>query len=117
MLGARYITVLDAIAFYYQWLVDPRDRWMFTMNMPEGQYTCNVVVMGYRNSNAHVQRQMDNLFRHIANLQFPKTLKDLEYFIGATGFLRHNVPLYSILIAPLKTKLYYYSPYSALPWI
>ncbi|EAQ91761.1 hypothetical protein CHGG_03696 [Chaetomium globosum CBS 148.51] len=177
--NAKYITILDAVAFYYQWLVDPRDRWVFTMNTPEGQYTFNCVVMGYRNSNAYVQRQMNLLLKHIdaadaycddvaigsrkfdtddghlahlrrvfdalrrrnisigpsksfiafpsatvlgrmvnsmgmsttterlsaiTKLNFPATLKDLEYFIGATGWLRHNVPLYSILVEPLQRR-------------
>ncbi|KAK4112307.1 hypothetical protein N656DRAFT_119897 [Canariomyces notabilis] len=31
----KYITALDAVAFYQQWLVDPGGRWMFTMATPE----------------------------------------------------------------------------------
>lgn len=40
----------------------------------------------------------------IKGLKFPQTLKDLDYFIGATGYLRHNVPLYSVLMAPLEAR-------------
>jgi hypothetical protein len=34
----KYITALDAVAFYQQWLVDPGGRWMFTMATPEGKF-------------------------------------------------------------------------------
>ncbi|AEO62558.1 uncharacterized protein THITE_2042370, partial [Thermothielavioides terrestris NRRL 8126] len=37
----------------------------------------------------------------ITTLEFLYTLKDLKYFIGATGFIYYNILLYSILIALL----------------
>lgn len=39
----------------------PEHRWAFTIVTPDGQYTFNCAIMGFKNSNAYVQRQMDNL--------------------------------------------------------
>lgn len=37
-------------------------------------------------------------------LEFPRQLKALEQYIGATGFLRHLIPYYAKLIEPLQTR-------------
>jgi hypothetical protein len=173
---AKYITVLDAMAFYYQWRVAPEARWALTIVTPRGQYTFNCAVMGFKNSNAYVQRQMDLLLDEIpdaecycddiiiasdtleehkkalravftklrernisigpsksyvafpsatvlgryvdsfsissdedrlaaiSKLTFPENLKDLDHFIGATGYLRNHVPMYGVLINPLQEQ-------------
>ena len=62
--GCCFISVFDAVAFYYQWRNHPSTRWAFTMTTPVGQYTFNCAIMGYKNSNAYVQRQMDRLLQH-----------------------------------------------------
>ena len=38
----------------------------------------------------------------VANLEFPKTLADLEHFIGLTNWNRHLIPYYAQRIAPLQ---------------
>lgn len=38
------------------------------------------------------------------DLAFPATLKVLEQWIGATGFLRHLIPYYAQLLEPLQTR-------------
>jgi hypothetical protein len=38
------------------------------------------------------------------NLAFPSTLKALEQWIGATGFLRHLIPYYAQLLEPLQKR-------------
>ncbi|EPE10789.1 retrotransposable element [Ophiostoma piceae UAMH 11346] len=60
---AKYISIFDAISFYYQWRVHPGSRWAFTVNTPRGQFSFNCLVMGYKGSNAHVQRQMDTFLQ------------------------------------------------------
>ncbi|KAJ2992809.1 hypothetical protein NUW58_g2043 [Xylaria curta] len=64
--GKQYQTVLDAIAFYYQWRVHPDSQWAFTITTHKGQFTFTCAVMGYKNSNAYVQRQMDYLLQDTA---------------------------------------------------
>ena len=36
----------------------------------------------------------------IRNIQIPCTFKNLEYYIGLTGFMRYLVPEYGIFIKP-----------------
>ncbi|KAL1616767.1 hypothetical protein SLS54_008159 [Diplodia seriata] len=46
-------------------------------------------------------------------MPFPETLKDLEHWVGATGFLQSKVPYYATIIKPLtdhKTELLRKSP-------
>jgi transposase InsO family protein len=40
----------------------------------------------------------------ISRLQFPKTLKDLETYLGLTGWLRQYVPFYAAVAAPLQER-------------
>ncbi|KAI0853666.1 hypothetical protein F5Y00DRAFT_269093 [Daldinia vernicosa] len=59
------MTVMDALTFYYQWRTHPSTRWALTITTAKGQYTFHCLVMGYKNSNAYVQRQMDILFEDV----------------------------------------------------
>ncbi|EAQ86812.1 hypothetical protein CHGG_08065 [Chaetomium globosum CBS 148.51] len=175
--GKRYITAIDATAFFYQFGLHPPHRDRFTLISPRGLEQPTVCLMGYRNSPAHVQRIMDQLLnphaeyarafiddivifsndaedhlKHLErifrlfhdknvaiaptksfigypsvellgfrvnslgltttaqrveafrNLAFPKTLKALEQWIGATGFLRHLIPYYAQLLEPLQKR-------------
>ncbi|KAL2272289.1 hypothetical protein FJTKL_06972 [Diaporthe vaccinii] len=62
--GKKYLTVMDARSFFYQFLVYPPHRDRFTIVSARGQERLNVATMGYRNSPQHVQRFMDRLLRH-----------------------------------------------------
>ncbi len=61
--GCPFITVVDCSAFFYQWRVHPSDRHKLTVVSHRGQESFNVAVMGYNNSPAYVQRQIDRLLR------------------------------------------------------
>ena len=61
--GARYISTMDALSFFYQWLIAAEDRHKMTVNTHRGQETFNVAVMGYCNSVQYVQRQLDGILR------------------------------------------------------
>ncbi|POS75391.1 hypothetical protein DHEL01_v206213 [Diaporthe helianthi] len=174
--NAKYITVLDATAFFYQWRLHPESAWMFTITTARGQFTFKCAIMGYHSSPAYVQRQMDRLLegtpgeaysddlvvptdgtledhlrdvgqvfarlreaniamgpkksffaaptavvlgryvdsfglstteerlQAVKSLEFPKSLKDLEHFIGLAGYMRHNVPRFAMKIAPLEAR-------------
>ncbi|RYC55019.1 hypothetical protein CHU98_g11190 [Xylaria longipes] len=176
MANKEFLTLFDAISFYYQWLTHPSTRWALTITTLEGQYTFNCLVMGYKNSNAYVQRQMDTMLQPVksadcycddicvaskefqehyrdlyevlsilrarnisigpsktfvgfpdvvvlgrlvdsfglsttkerldalAKLTFPTTLKDLETFLGLTGYMRSNVPRYAEIAEPLERR-------------
>ena len=61
--GCNYISVVDCASFFYQWRVHPEDRHKLTVITHRGQETFNVAVMGYKNSPAYVQRQIDRVLR------------------------------------------------------
>lgn len=175
--GKKFITVIDATSFFYQFGVYPPHRNRFTLISPRGLEQPTVALMGYRNSPAYVQRFMDRLLqgrahfcrafiddivifsdtaedhlRHLRdifrlftskniaispaksyigypnvellgfrvdnlgltttahrvaafkNLAFPASLKALEQYIGATGFLRHLIPYFAKLVEPLQER-------------
>ncbi|KMU79327.1 hypothetical protein CISG_07813 [Coccidioides immitis RMSCC 3703] len=58
IVGCKYITVLDATSFFYQWRICPRDRHKLSVVSHRGQDIFNVAVMGLINRVSYVQRQM-----------------------------------------------------------
>ena len=40
----------------------------------------------------------------IRSIQIPRTFKNLEHYIGLTGFMRYLIPEYGIFIKPLQKK-------------
>ena len=174
--GCPFITVIDCASFFYQWRVHPSDRHKLTVMSHRGQEHFNVCTMGFKNSPAYVQRQIDLLLRKypwarayiddvviasktldehvqhlqalfqlfasvnisinpkkaflgylsirilgqhvdslrlstdakkleaISHLQFPETLKELEIYLGLTGYLRQYVPFYAAVSAPLQDR-------------
>ena len=72
--GCAYISILDALSFFYHWRVHPDDRHKLTVISHRGQETFNVAVMGYKGSVAYVQRQIDRILR--AHKSFAKAYVD-----------------------------------------
>ena len=107
------LAVLDAASFFYQWLLHPDHRFMFTVVTYRGQETFQVPIMGYINSVAYVQREIDNIFRdvrawaraYIDNIIYgAKSLPDLldKLRILFDIFLHYNIS-----IKPTKSYLNY----------
>lgn len=61
--GKKFITVIDAAKFFYQWRVHPDDVDLQSVISHRGQERLHVVVMGNVNSVAYVQCQIDNILR------------------------------------------------------
>jgi hypothetical protein len=59
--GKLFISVIDATAFFHQFLVHPDYRDRFTIISHRGIEQSAVALMGYKNSPAYVQRFMDKL--------------------------------------------------------
>lgn len=59
--GCTNLAVLDAVSFFYQWLFHPDYRFMFTVVTHCDQKTFQVPIMGYINSVAYVQQEIDNI--------------------------------------------------------
>ncbi|KAJ5090186.1 hypothetical protein N7532_008870 [Penicillium argentinense] len=177
---------MDAAKCFYQWPIHLADRQHMAVTSPRRQEVFQIVIMGYCNSVAFVQRQMVSILRDFAgwcrayvdgvfttsptcddhlnhlhtllarleefgikleprksyiafpsihflgqrvdafgmttrderikaitNLQFPKTLKHLETYLGMTGTVLHYIRGYAAKIEPLqqpKTLLLRNSP-------
>ncbi|KAF7561559.1 hypothetical protein G7046_g2573 [Stylonectria norvegica] len=87
--NATHVTTMDAMSFYYQWLLHLESQWAFTIVTTDGQYSFKVPIMGYKGSNAYVQRQIDNILHGtnadaycddivIASVGIDQHLRDLE---------------------------------------
>jgi Reverse transcriptase (RNA-dependent DNA polymerase)/RNase H-like domain found in reverse transcriptase/Integrase zinc binding domain len=63
----RFITVIDAASFFYQFRVHPDFQDRFTIISPRGIERFTVAPMGYRNSPAYVQRFMDKFLKKHAS--------------------------------------------------
>ena len=63
--GCSNLAVLDAASFFYQWLLHPDHRFMFTVVTHRGQETFQVPIMGYINSVAYVQHEIDNILQDV----------------------------------------------------
>jgi hypothetical protein len=59
--GKQFLTRLDATSFFNQWRNHPSTRRCFTVSTHLGQFTFNCILMGFQNSPAYTQRQMDTI--------------------------------------------------------
>lgn len=91
---ATHISTFDAMAFYYQWRVHPSSQWAFTITTHKGQFTFRCPVMGYKNCNAYVQRQMDFILKDtnsdsycddivVASIGLDEHIRDLRQMLQA----------------------------------
>ena len=92
--GAKYITVLDAKSFFYQWRVLPEHRKRLAVITHRGQEMFNVAIMGYVNSVAYVQRQMDILLKEFA--AWCKTYLD-DIVIASPTYHDHLIHVAAVL--------------------
>lgn len=113
LLEYTHISVLDAVSFFYQWLIDPKYRRMLTVVSHRGQETFNVPIMGYMNSITYIQRRIDIILRAIKD--FAQAYID-NIVVRSDSFQKHLYHLrklfqilvkYNISISPSKTFLGY----------
>lgn len=91
--GCRYITVIDACRFFYQWPVKRSHRNRLAVVSHRGQEIFNVAIMGFINSVPYVQRQMDRLLN---DLEFARTYVD-DIIIASMTFDEHLNHLSTVL--------------------
>ena len=111
--GARHISVVDAVSFFYQWPVDEEDQWKLSVNTHRGQETFKVAVMGFKNSVQHVQRQFDGILRGVRDTTREYIDDIVIHSETFEGHLEHLDKLFSILdsrnvsLSPQKAFLGY----------
>ena len=103
LVRCHYISVVDAISFFYQWRVHPDYRYMLTVVTHRGQETFNVPIIGCMNSIAYVQRQIDKILQGLAGAKayvadivtgavtFSEHLQDLRWLFQL--FVEYNITL------------------------
>lgn len=102
--GCTNLAVLDAASFFYHWRLHPDHRFMFTVVTDRGQETFQVPIMGYINSVAYVQREIDNILREVrawarayvddiicSAKSLPDLLSKLQILFDI--FLRYNISI------------------------
>ncbi len=111
--GCTHLAILDAASFFYQWRLHLDFRYIFTLVTHRGRKTFQVPIIGYINSVAYVQREIDNIFREVMDLARTyvyniicgaKSLDDLFFKLR---ILFKIFVAYKILIKPTKSFLNY----------
>lgn len=111
--GCTDLAVLDAASFFYQWRLHPDFRYMFTVVTHRSQETFQVPIMGYINSVAYVQREINNILRSVRDwarayvddiICGARSLDDLP---SKLHILFEIFVAYNISIKPTKTFLNY----------
>lgn len=111
--GCTHLAVLDAALFFYQVLLYTEYRFMFTVVTHRGQKTFQVPIMGYVNSIAYVQREINNILRHVRNWARAYVddiicrAKSLDDLFSKLCTLFEIFVVYNISIKPTKTFLNY----------
>jgi len=109
--GKRFITIVDAAKFFYQWRIHPDyDRHQAIISH-RGQEILHVVAMGNSNSIAYVQRQIDDILR--AFREWCRTYVDdvfavsdaLEEHIQHLHLLFSKLQEYNITLDPKKARI------------
>ena len=57
--GCHYISMIDATSYFHQWQVHPESHHCLTVISHLGQHTFNCAIMGFQNTPAYTQCEMD----------------------------------------------------------
>ena len=111
--GYTNLAVLNAALFFYQWLLHPDHRYMFTIVTHRGQETFQVPIIDYINSVAYVQREIDNILRDVRDWA-RAYINDIICGGSSLDDLLHQLRIlfeiflhYNISIKPTKSYLNY----------
>ena len=75
--NSRYFTSFDCTSGFHQVPLDENSKDILTIGNEFGQFRYNVMPMGFKNSPAHFQRVMDDLFRSVPQSELLVYIDDL----------------------------------------
>ncbi|KAL8377036.1 hypothetical protein RB595_007933 [Gaeumannomyces hyphopodioides] len=99
--GKLYITVIDATSFFFQFLVHPLDRRKLVIKSHVGYPS--VELLGFYVDSLGLSNTQDRI-QGFKDWQMPTTLKELESYIGAAGWLRTMIAYFAQLAEPLQER-------------
>ena len=94
--GCNYITVIDALSFFYQFPVAKEDRHKFTVVSHRGMERFRVAVMGFKNTPPYAQRIIENItrrYRHFIRIYIDDMIIFSKTF---TEHLEHLETIFSL---------------------
>jgi hypothetical protein len=63
MLDCKYISIINGIDFFYQWLIQKKDREKFTIINHKEIETINIAIIKYKDSPLYIQQIIDTILR------------------------------------------------------
>ena len=93
VIDCRFISIFDAIDFFYQWLVKLTNRHKFTIVSHREQKQFNVTIMSFKNFSSYVQRKIDAIFRNFRD--FVRIYVD-DIIVFFNIFEKHMIHLHSM---------------------
>ena len=109
--GCSFITVVDAVSFFYQWWVRADHQQRVAVLSHRGQEVIKVAMMGYCNSVPYVQRLIDHILRDFRD--FCRVYVD-DILIASKDATAHETHLrlvfgrlqqYNIALSPTKSYI------------
>ena len=65
VVDCKYVSIIDAIKYFYQWKVKLKNRFKQTVISHQKQKQFNVIDMNFKNSFVYVQRQTNFFFKNL----------------------------------------------------
>ena len=95
IIDCSYISMMNCVDFFHQWLIRMMNRHKLTMINHRDNEQWNVIVMNYRNFSVYVQRQIDSILRKYRH--FAKTYVD-DIIVFSNSLKKHLRHLNQIFV-------------------
>ena len=96
VIDCSYISMMDCVDFFHQWLVRMMNRHKLTVISHRGSEQWNVAVMSYRNSFVYAQRQIDSILREYRHFARAYVDDIVVFFNSLEEHLRHLNQIFAL---------------------
>ena len=111
--GCRYISIIDGISYFHQFLIRYKDRHKLIVVSHRGQEQYNVALISYKGSPPYIQRQTDKILRPLRDFARAYVDDIITFSQTLSQHLNHLRQLFTlfrerrIYLNPKKTFLGY----------